>query len=66
MIKGDASPEEVNEVLEFVKQNNGISYANEKMSKYRDDAIRQLESFPENDMKLSLAALVNFTIERES
>lgn len=66
IIKGDASADEVSEVLVFVDKHNGISYAKEKMSQYRDEAIRQLDSFPDNDMKRSLSALVNFTIERES
>jgi octaprenyl-diphosphate synthase len=65
-IKGDPGPEDVNEVLRFVEQNNGISYAKEKMEGYRDQAIHQLSAFPDTDMKQSLAALVNFTIERES
>ena len=55
----------VNELLTIVKNNGGIEYAAEKMAQLRDEAIAILHSFPQNDARLSLEALVHFTINRD-
>jgi octaprenyl-diphosphate synthase len=52
-------------IVEFVHDYNGISYANDKMLKYRDEAIKILHSFEENDSRKSLELLVNYIIERK-
>ncbi len=55
----------VNEVIQFVLQSGGIEYATEKMHQYRDDALKLLEQFPENEARNSLKDLVLYTTERK-
>ncbi|MFY7972505.1 MAG: polyprenyl synthetase family protein [Flavobacteriales bacterium] len=55
----------VNELLQIVKSNGGIDYAAKKMEQLRDEAIAILNTFPQNDARQSLEALVHFTINRD-
>ncbi|MEN9346932.1 MAG: hypothetical protein RLZZ77_443 [Bacteroidota bacterium] len=55
----------VNELLQIVKSNGGIDYAAKKMEQLRDEAIAILHTFPQNDARQSLEALVHFTINRD-
>jgi octaprenyl-diphosphate synthase len=55
----------VKEVLDFVDSKKGIAYAKEKMFVLRDEAIARIQTYPDNEYRRSLTALVNFTIERE-
>lgn len=54
----------VKEVIQFVKNTNGINYTKEKMFEYRDKALEILNSFEDSESKKSLTALLNYTIER--
>jgi octaprenyl-diphosphate synthase len=56
--------ERVGEVIEKVNQTGGIEYAKEQMIRYRDEALRILDAFPENDARDSLEKLVIYTTER--
>jgi octaprenyl-diphosphate synthase len=58
------NPEKVRSVVEFVKQTEGIKYANEKMRAYADEAIAILMTMPQNEARDSLAGLVEYTINR--
>lgn len=62
--KGKGGQKAVNQVVEFVKSNNGVSYSIEKMQAYRDEALKNLSSFPETDSRAALAALIEYTIQR--
>jgi octaprenyl-diphosphate synthase len=55
----------VSVILEEVKSAGGISYAEEKMYQYRDEALNVLSSLPENEYREGLAQLVLFTTERK-
>ena len=44
----------VKEVIAFVKNNNGLSYAEEKMMEFQQEAILLLQNFPDSDFKTSL------------
>ena len=55
----------VREVIEFVKNNNGLNYAEDKMIQFQQEAIDLLEDFPESDYKSSLILMVNYVIERK-
>jgi octaprenyl-diphosphate synthase len=55
----------VNEVIEFVKSNNGIGYAIEKMHDYKNQALEILNAFDPSSSRQSLIDLVNFTVERK-
>jgi octaprenyl-diphosphate synthase len=55
----------VKEVIEFVKNNNGLSYAEQKMMEFQQEAIQLLQKFPDSDYKASLLLMVNYVIERK-
>ncbi len=54
----------VKEVIQFVTEKNGISYAEEVMNNYHQEAISILNEFPDSEYRRSLADLVQYTIER--
>jgi octaprenyl-diphosphate synthase len=53
-------------VQQFVLQNGGIDYANEKMDYFRAKALDCLAIFPENNARNALAALLDFALERNN
>lgn len=57
--------EAVNEVIEFVKKSDGLSYTEDKMKYYLDHAMQLIEEFPDTEHRQSLKDLVNFTIIRK-
>jgi len=57
-------PAKVNEVITFVKRSGGISYTQDSMLFYMEEANVILETFPDSDFKNSLRGLVQYTIER--
>lgn len=59
------NPKKVAEVIDFVLQSDGINYANQMMSKYTQEAIEVLHTFPKNQARQSLEMLINYTIQRE-
>ena len=56
--------ERVQFILEKVKLNGGIRYAEEKMLQYRDEALTILHEFPPSDVRAGLEELVRFTTDR--
>ena len=52
-------------VIDFVKQNGGIQYAEQKMKDFQSEAFQLFEQFPESESKSSLIELVRYTIERK-
>ena len=57
--------ERVREVVEFVKQNGGLEYAETKMLEYKQKAIDILREMPENEARTALENLVEFAIKRQ-
>ncbi len=57
--------EKVDWVINFVKQNGGIQYAQQKMHEFQNEAFELLNQFAESDSKKSLVELVTFTTERK-
>jgi octaprenyl-diphosphate synthase len=55
----------VNEVIAFVKKSGGLNYAKEAMYRFYEEAMVILNQFPESEYKTSMAALVDYTIERK-
>lgn len=55
----------VREVIAFVKQNNGLAYAEEKMIQFQQEALQLITSFPNSDYKDALILMVNYVIERK-
>ncbi|WP_418263973.1 polyprenyl synthetase family protein [Flavobacterium faecale] len=55
----------VKEVIAFVKANNGLVYAENKMIAFQQEALSLIENYPETDYKNSLILMVNYVIERK-
>ena len=57
--------EKIKYVISRVVEAGGIRYATEKMNQYRDDALRILYEFADNDVRRALEELVRFTTDRK-
>jgi octaprenyl-diphosphate synthase len=55
----------VKEVIAFVKKSNGLSYAEEKMVYFQQEALLLLTDFPTSEFKDALILMVNYVIERK-
>ena len=55
----------VKEVIAFVKENNGLEYAEQIMITYQEKALALLEKFPASPYKESLVLMVNYVIDRK-
>jgi len=55
----------VKEVIQFVKDKNGLHYAEQKMVQFQQEALQLLSEFPESDYRNSLELMVNYVIERK-
>lgn len=56
----------VAEVIEFVKQNRGLLYAEQKMKEFQQNALAILDDFPTTDYKNALILMVNYVIDRKN
>jgi len=59
------NPQKVNYVIRKVIEAGGISYAVEKMYKYRDEALAILYEFADTDARKGMEELVRFTTDRK-
>jgi octaprenyl-diphosphate synthase len=55
----------VKEVIQFVKDKNGLTYAEQKMAQFQQEALALIQSFPNSIYKDSLNLMVNYVIERK-
>lgn len=55
----------VKEVIQFVKNKNGLAYAEQKMMQFQQEALQLLQDFPGSEYKDSLTLMVNYVIERK-
>lgn len=55
----------VKEVIEAVRSNGGLEYSTRIMQEYADKAKNELLTFPDSMARASLAALIDFTINRK-
>jgi len=55
----------VKEVISFVKDHNGLGYAEAKMEEFRSQALTLLSKYPESEFKSALELMVNYVIERK-
>lgn len=62
---GEATADEIALLIEFVKQHGGIAYATKTMYAYREKALSLLASMPDTDVKIALAAYLDYVVERE-
>jgi octaprenyl-diphosphate synthase len=63
--KGNRSPKVVREVVQFVKEQGGIEFANEQMQMHKNKAIEMLEQIPHSPSRDSMRDLVEFTVSRK-
>jgi len=52
-------------VIAFVKNNNGLQYAEQKMREFQQEALQLLQIYPESEYKAALILMVNYVIERK-
>ncbi len=57
--------EKVKEVIHFVKENHGLSHAEERMLRFQDEAFDILRTFDDSQARRALEQLVRFTTERK-
>jgi octaprenyl-diphosphate synthase len=55
----------VKEVIQFVKDKNGLAFAEQKMTEFKLEALALLEHFPPSIYKESLELMVNYVTERK-
>jgi octaprenyl-diphosphate synthase len=55
----------VKEVIAFVKEKGGLTYAVEKMLAYRNEALSLLKDYPASEYKDSLELMVNYVVDRK-
>ena len=66
LIKNVNGKESVNDIIEFVRKNDGINYALDKAHSYSEKAKEALKVFPDSPSKIALEALVDFVIDRKN
>ena len=59
------SNQQINEIVQFATEYNGIEYAREKMFEFQTKAIENLELFPDNQIKKAAIQILDFVISRE-
>lgn len=59
------NPKKVKELINWVLESEGISYANKAMFEYRDKALEILKELPRNSYSMALEGLVHYTINRK-
>lgn len=55
----------IKEVIAFVKNKNGLAYAEQKMLEFQQQALALLERYPDSAYKNALTLMVNYVIERK-
>nr|WP_322622992.1 polyprenyl synthetase family protein [uncultured Flavobacterium sp.] len=55
----------VKEVIAFVKNKGGLTYAEKRMGEYREEALQILATYPASEYKAALSLMVNYVIERK-
>ncbi|MDR1202868.1 MAG: polyprenyl synthetase family protein [Tannerellaceae bacterium] len=61
----DFTPDHIDELILFAKENGGIEYAELKMKEYRDKVVEIMYKLPQSDARDSLIELADYIIERE-
>jgi octaprenyl-diphosphate synthase len=52
-------------VIQFVKDQKGLAYAEQKMIEFQQKALHLLDEFPDSEYKSALELMVNYVIERK-
>lgn len=62
--KRNKTPKEIADIIQFVINMNGISYAEQKMQEYTQQALDALSIFPDSEAKATLEDFLNFVVTR--
>ena len=52
-------------LIQLVKDQGGLRYAEQKMKDYQQESLQLLSEFPQSESKYSLELLVNYVINRK-
>lgn len=55
----------VKEVIQFVKDQGGLEYAESKMHEYQEKALELLDTYPASPYKEALQLMVNYVVDRK-
>jgi octaprenyl-diphosphate synthase len=55
----------VKEVIQFVKHNGGLEYAEGKMLDFKEEALQLLSDYPDSPYKASLILMVDYVVDRK-
>ncbi len=66
LIKNRKDKENVNEIINFVRNHGGIEYALNTASTYSNKAKDALAAFPDSQDKITMQALVDFIVDRKN
>lgn len=55
----------VKEIIQFVKENNGLEYTITKMHEYKNLALDILKTYPDSEYKESLETMIDYVVERK-
>jgi len=55
----------VKEVIQFVKDKDGLTYATKKMIEYKNQALELLETYPPSIYRDALQLMVNYVVDRK-
>lgn len=61
----DFTQENVEKLIRFAKAKGGIEYAEKRMLEFKEEAIKTIDYFDDNDIKKSLLMTLEHTIERK-
>jgi octaprenyl-diphosphate synthase len=61
----DFTPENIRMITDFAHKNGGVAYAATQMEKIKNQAIAELNHFPDSDIKASLSRCAEFVTLRE-
>jgi octaprenyl-diphosphate synthase len=59
-----ATNEEIEEIIEFTKQQGGIAYAEQKMVELCEEALKVLTEFKNEDVREALKLYISFVADR--
>lgn len=65
LVKNGKKKNNIEKIIEFVKKNNGIEFAQSVAEDYANKAKESLSRFPKSESRDSLEALANFVVERK-
>lgn len=63
--QGEASAEDIAELVDFTKQNGGIDYAEQRMEQLRQEAHALLEHWQNAEIREALTRYIDFVVERK-